>query len=75
MFETVLPDGEYTGLFFGHEMRFAVQSSPPHGPMNSVCVTTDLGVRGINLPHTFMVVDGRIDESTIEPVEVNDENL
>lgn len=56
-----VPDGCYQGLFTGHTMVWKVND-------RDVYQNTDLGVRGVNVPHKFFVKDGRIVEKTIIPV-------
>lgn len=57
---TTVPDGEYTGRWGGYEINFEHE-----GREVNVC-TIERGVRGINIPCKFRIVNGRLDESTLE---------
>ena len=57
-----IPDGEYEGTMSGHHLMCRYKGK-------DVFVETDLGVRGINVPHRFRIVDGRVDEESITPIK------
>lgn len=52
-------DGTYEGLWGGHSLRFRVGS-------DEFLCETDRGIRGMNVPVTFTVSGGDVDEGSIE---------
>lgn len=54
-----IPDGQYTGRWGGYEINFEHDGQP-------VNVRTKIGVRGINIPCTFRIVDGKLDDESVE---------
>lgn len=57
-----IPDGSYEGLMTGYTMKFHLDDGTEvHG-------TTEIGVRGINCPHEFVVRDGEIVTESIKSI-------
>lgn len=54
-------NGTYSGLWSGHDLTWEYDGK-------KVQVHTDRGVRGLNIPVTFDVVDNRVDEESIKTV-------
>lgn len=54
----LMPDGQYQGRWGGYVIQFEHDGKP-------VVVRTELGVRGINIPVTFQIVDGLLDNKSI----------
>lgn len=54
-----IPDGSYEGKWGGHRLIWEFEG-------NEVDVETKLGIRGINIPVRFKIVNGKVDETTIK---------
>lgn len=53
-----VPDGEYKGRWSGYVIQFEHEGQ-------QVMARTKLGVRGINIPVTFRIVEGKLDNDSI----------
>lgn len=55
-------NGEYTGIWSGHTLRIDYFGG-------QLTKETKVGVRGVNIPVRLKVVNGRVAEESITPVE------
>lgn len=56
-----VPDGTYDGKWGGYRLVWQVDG-------NEVDIQTKIGVRGINIPVRFSVIDGKVDQDSIKVI-------